>query len=262
MWYHAALFHFSEALSMLQRFVPRKVNIRGQKFYLELASDMKLPLNLFKKIQPADFKLSMAKYAMRSDTQLKRETVYEKVKKNDEPSDEDAAAADDTGASTSRRGPKILGKDEVIKGYKFGSTIVPFNEEDRKEYGWVKESRCFKLLQFTKRSQGYLNLLTFFALQDACIAMSALVNAMIAEDTVALVRYVYNAASHPRIMALFPRRSKKGVEMFVGLTLPFYEDFRGVDFPPLDDPATEPKNHHLSAMHALAKAMDLSKAYL
>ncbi|VDN22421.1 unnamed protein product [Gongylonema pulchrum] len=137
-----------------------------------------------------------------------------------------------------------------ILRYKFGSTIVPFNEEDRKEYGWIKESRCLKLLQFTKRSQ------------DACVAVSALVNAMIAEDTVALVRYVYNAASHPRIMALFPRRSKKGVEMFVGLTLPFYEDFRGIDFPPLDDPTTEPKNHHLSAMHALAKAMDLSKAYL
>lgn len=36
---------------------------------------------------------------------------------------------------------------------------------------------------------------------------------MIAEDTVALARYVYNAASQPRIMGLFPRRSKKGVEV-------------------------------------------------
>lgn len=29
--------------------------------------------------------------------------------------------------------------------------------------------------------------------------------------------------------------------MFVGIQLPFYEDFRGLDFPQLDSPATEPK---------------------
>lgn len=36
---------------------------------------------------------------------------------------------------------------------------------------------------------------------------------MIIENSVALTRYVYNAASQPRIMALFPRKSKKGVDV-------------------------------------------------
>ncbi|VBB33103.1 unnamed protein product [Acanthocheilonema viteae] len=97
--------------------------------------------------------------------------------------------------------------------------------------------------------------------KNACIAISALVNAMIVEDSVALTRYVCNAASQPRIMGLFPRRSKKGIDMFVGIQLPFYEDFRGLDFPQLDSSPAESKNDHLTAMHAFVKAMDLTKAH-
>lgn len=41
----------------------------------------------------------------------------------------------------------------MVVGYKFGTTIVPYNEEDQKEYGWKQENRCLKLIQFTKRSQ-------------------------------------------------------------------------------------------------------------
>lgn len=41
----------------------------------------------------------------------------------------------------------------LVAGYKFGTTIVPYNEEDQKEYGWKQENRCLKLIQFTKRSQ-------------------------------------------------------------------------------------------------------------
>lgn len=40
--------------------------------------------------------------------------------------------------------------------------------------------------------------------------ISSLVNAMIIEESVALVRFVFNGVSFPRIMALFPRISKKG----------------------------------------------------
>lgn len=46
---------------MLQHFVPRRVNIRGQKFLLELGEDIKLPLQLFKKNQEPDMKMNFAK---------------------------------------------------------------------------------------------------------------------------------------------------------------------------------------------------------
>lgn len=41
----------------------------------------------------------------------------------------------------------------LVAGYRFGTTVVPYNEEDQKEYGWKRENRCLKLIQFTKRSQ-------------------------------------------------------------------------------------------------------------
>lgn len=55
---------------MLQRFVPRKVNLRGQKFHLELGTDLKLPLQMYKKIQTTDFKLATQKYALTTGVQV------------------------------------------------------------------------------------------------------------------------------------------------------------------------------------------------
>uniref|UniRef100_A0A158Q7C1 Methionine--tRNA ligase, mitochondrial n=1 Tax=Elaeophora elaphi TaxID=1147741 RepID=A0A158Q7C1_9BILA len=266
------VYSFAEALPLLQRFVPRKVNLRGQKFYLELGIDLKIPLQMYKKIQMTDFKLAAEKYSSATGIQLKRKTVYEKNVKNEEVGDDVIAGDVDSGSSNNlsqEYGPKIF-EGETVKGYKFGTTIVPYNDEDQKEYGWKQENRCLKLIQFTKRSQ----ILEYYLMdggayyfippaldKNACIVISALVNAMIGEDSVALTRYVYNAASQPRIMGLFPKRSKKGIDMFVGIQLPFYEDFRGLDFPQLDNPSTEPKSDHLDAMVAFVKAMDLTKAH-
>ncbi|VDO21482.1 unnamed protein product [Brugia timori] len=260
------IYSFAEALPVLQRFVPRKVKVRGQKFYLELGIDFKLPLQMYKKIQPANFKLATQKYASITDVQLKRKTVYEKCVKDEKVDDGDGSADSNLSQGSSSK----ISKEQTIKGYKFGTTIVPYNEEDQKEYGWKPENRCLKLIQFAKRSQilehymmdgGACYFIPPALDRSACIAISALVNAMIAEDSVALTRYVYSAASHPRIMGLFPRRSKRGVDMFVGIKLPFYEDFRGLDFPQLNSPTTEPKSDDLKAMHALVEAMDLTKAH-
>lgn len=55
---------------MLQRFVPRKVNLRGQKFYLELGIDLKVPLQMYKKIQTTDFKLAAEKYESTTGVQV------------------------------------------------------------------------------------------------------------------------------------------------------------------------------------------------
>ncbi|KAM3728946.1 X-ray repair cross-complementing protein [Dirofilaria immitis] len=263
-------YSFAEALPVLQRFVPRKVSLRGQKFYLELGIDVKLPLQMYKKIQLNDFKFGTEKLASTSGVRLKRKTIYEKEIKDEEVEDDMSTMNAGRSDNLSQMSDSKILAEETVKGYKFGTTIVPYNEEDQKEYGWKQENRCLQLIQFAKRSQILEHYLmdggTFYFIppaldKNACIAISALVNAMIAEDSVALTRFVYNAASLPRIMGLFPRRSKKGVDMFVGIHLPFYEDFRGLDFPSLDSPASEPKHDHLDAMYALVEAMDLTKAH-
>ncbi|MCP9257319.1 X-ray repair cross-complementing protein 5 [Dirofilaria immitis] len=257
-------YSFAEALPVLQRFVPRKVSLRGQKFYLELGIDVKLPLQMYKKIQLNDFKFGTEKLASTSGVRLKRKTIYEKEIKDEEVEDDMSTMNAGRSDNLSQMSDSKILAEETVKGYKFGTTIVPYNEEDQKEYGWKQENRCLQLIQFAKRSQILEHYLmdggTFYFIppaldKNACIAISALVNAMIAEDSVALTRFVYNAASLPRIMGLFQE------EMFVGIHLPFYEDFRGLDFPSLDSPASEPKHDHLDAMYALVEAMDLTKAH-
>ncbi|VDM45986.1 unnamed protein product [Toxocara canis] len=257
------IYTFKEALPMLQHFVPRKVNIRGQRFFLELGEDLKLPLVLFKKNQEPDMKMNFAKMDQTSGAEVKRQTIYERPVGDD--STQNAALP------ASNSGPQVLRKEDVIKGYTFGSTVVPFNDEDEKEYGWKRESRCMKLLQFSKRSDILEHYLmdggVYYCIppandQEGATAVSALVRAMLEEDSVALVRYVYNAASSPRIMALFPRTSRKGVDMLMGILLPFYEDFRGLEFPPIDDDLYKPKAEQMRAVEALVDAMDLSKSYL
>uniref|UniRef100_A0A0M3I3G5 Ku domain-containing protein n=1 Tax=Ascaris lumbricoides TaxID=6252 RepID=A0A0M3I3G5_ASCLU len=256
------VYSFREALPMLQHFVPRRVNIRGQKFLLELGEDIKLPLQLFKKNQEPDMKMNFAKIDQTTGAEVKRQTIYER------PIGDDSSQSATPNANAS--GPKILRKEDVIKGYTFGATIVPFNEEDQKEYGWKRESRCMKLLQFAKRSEILEHYLmdggVYYCLppandQEGATAVSALVRAMLEEDCVALVRYVYNAASLPRIMALFPRISNKGVDMLMGILLPFYEDFRGLEFPPIVDDLHKPKAEQMRAIEAFVDAMDLSKSY-
>uniref|UniRef100_A0A914ZQW3 Ku domain-containing protein n=1 Tax=Parascaris univalens TaxID=6257 RepID=A0A914ZQW3_PARUN len=256
------VYSFGEALSMLQHFVPRRVSIRGQKFLLELGENVKLPLQLFKKNQEPDMKMNFAKIDQTTGAEVKRQTIYER------PIGDDSSQSAVPHANPN--GPKILQKRDVIKGYTFGATIVPFNEEDQKEYGWKRESRCMKLLQFTKRSEILEHYLmdggVYYCLppandQEGARAVSALVRAMLEEDCVALVRYVYNAASSPRIMALFPRISTKGVDILMGILLPFYEDFRGLEFPPIVDDLHKPKGEQMRAVEAFVDAMDLSKSF-
>ncbi|VDK44984.1 unnamed protein product [Anisakis simplex] len=185
------IYSFSEALPMLQNFVPRRVNIRAQRFFLELSEDMKLPLQLYKKNQAPDMKMNFAKIDKATGVEVKRETVYERP--IDSSSNNDAAASEANSEGTQGG---VLRKEDVIK-----------------------------------------------------------------EECVALVRYVYNAASYPRIMALFPRTSKKGVDMFVAILLPFYEDFRGLEFPSLDTEANKPNADQLKSMEAFVDAMDLMQSY-
>lgn len=47
---------------MLQKFIRRQTNIRGQKFLLELGENIKLPLYLFKKVQEMDMKFNFEKF--------------------------------------------------------------------------------------------------------------------------------------------------------------------------------------------------------
>ncbi|MFH4974477.1 hypothetical protein AB6A40_001186 [Gnathostoma spinigerum] len=205
-------FSFSEALPMLQHFIPRTSDVRGQRFYFELAEDFRLPLMLYKKVQENNLKMKFAKYDSRTDLEIKRETVFEK------PADKSQCGSQIPHCSANQ----TLTKADVVKGYLFGKSVMPFNEEDEKEYGWKRETRCLKLIQFTKRSnilQQYLMdgaayyCIPDYENQEACTAVAALVDGMIAENVVALVRFVYNASSVPRLCGLFPRLNKKGAHV-------------------------------------------------
>uniref|UniRef100_A0A0N5AP56 Ku domain-containing protein n=1 Tax=Syphacia muris TaxID=451379 RepID=A0A0N5AP56_9BILA len=241
-------YSFDETLNMLSRFIPRKVATRGQRFLFQIGADVKIPLIFYKKIQIADMKLHFKKFDSSTASEIKRKSFYEKKEEDVSKVEEDAAVKNSP--------TTLLKKEDVVKGYTFGSTIVPFNDADFQEYGWKREIRTLSLIQFAKRSEVYFfirligcsniklyNTLIYFVLwygtytylvKAGCVALSALVRALIEEDSIAIARYVYNAASLPKLLALFPKISSKGVDMFVGIQLPFYEDFRGLEFPAME----------------------------
>lgn len=67
------------------------------------------------------------------------------------------------------------------------------------------------------------------------LIMMDLVKELIESKRVALVRYAYNSAANPKVACLFPKLSKSGVPILIHYLLPFGEDLRNFEFPPLED---------------------------
>jgi ATP-dependent DNA helicase 2 subunit 2 len=100
---------------------------------------------------------------------------------------------------------------EKIKGYKYGKTLVPFSSIDEQVLSY-KAEKCLKLIGFTKSKK----VPRFYFMgntecmvpppgdQNAAIAFSSLVHALLETDSVAIVRYVKRANSVPYLGVLCP----------------------------------------------------------
>ncbi|KAK0414183.1 hypothetical protein QR680_007189 [Steinernema hermaphroditum] len=186
---------------------------------------------------------------------------------------EEDEAQEDAGStwtkpSTSEE-PKDYQVKETVRGVMYGCHQVVLNEDDWKESQSVGGSvfRSLRLIMFAKKEdilpEQILKGSLYYVLPKSgdanhSFAFSTLVDAMLETNKVAIVSYVYNIKSKPKLAALIPRLSKKGCRMCYMVYLPFYQDVRSVEFPSLKDVAIS--DHQKDAMKSFVEQLTLGES--
>ncbi|KYQ93240.1 ATP-dependent DNA helicase [Tieghemostelium lacteum] len=162
--------------------------------------------------------------------------------------------------------------DELLKGYKYGKSLVPFSKIDEAALKFTAE-KGLEVIGFTDKSQVplYYNMANTEVLVSppgdtvAESSLSALIHAMAETNQVALVRFVKKANSSPNLGVLTPQ-IKADYECLYYNTLPFTDDIRQYQFPPISpqNPLTrkqfQPTPTQFSAAQELIDSMDLMTA--
>lgn len=248
---------FGEALSMLSQFTSKQTNPTAWKCNLEIGDLITIPIHGYIKLKSQKLSQSWKKvYAKDPDATIKTSKTFHL---NDEEETE-------------------VDYDGRVEAYRYGSTLVPITEKDKKEMK-VKSEKCFKVLGFTCADNVpcnyYVGDSTMAVVADPSdsvmqVMLSALINALYETNTIAIVRRVYSANSAPRVGCLVPH-IKTNYECLMYHELPFSEDIRTYIFAPLplsdgddgDAPAKKkfkPSADQLSAIDDLINVMDLTTA--
>ncbi|KAH6583540.1 hypothetical protein BASA50_001465 [Batrachochytrium salamandrivorans] len=127
--------------------------------------------------------------------------------------------------------------EHVIKAYRYGKILVPFNIQDE-EATQLPTEKSMKIAGFVKSSaiprhyfmSGTMAILPDSTVPGAALLFSALIRGMIEVDSVAIVRYCRVTNAKPKFGVMVP--SNKGYGLFI--QIPFSGDIRFVTFPPLD----------------------------
>ena len=134
-------------------------------------------------------------------------------------------------------------KKDIVQGFKYGATLVPFSDEDRAGMTYRSGEKCLAVLGFAPSKdvpcQNFLGngTMTFVPqgdLKEIKDTFAALVRALHELDMVAIVRKVYRKDAAPQLGCLVPRVSIDG-ECLVYVEVPFAEDLRQHVFPSLNN---------------------------
>lgn len=245
---------FSEVLPALSCFLSRQVRSAAWKAQLEIGPSLKIPVCLFTRVKEVKAKSFKNVYAKDADAGIERLRTYHL---NDDEETE-------------------VEKSNTADGHRYGSTLVPFSEDD-KEAMKYKTEKCFKVLGFTKSE----NVKRYQVMGDstwictaeqgdkaAVVALSAIIHALYETNMVAIVRRVYAGNGAVKLGCLIPQIKIK-CEYLVYLELPFVEDLRQFTFGSLalDDSSAAvvnkkfiPTEEQLSLIDELIDTMDLSSA--
>jgi len=137
---------------------------------------------------------------------------------------------------------KAVSKDDLIKAYRYGKTIVPWNEDDLVDTKY----RCSKGLsilgffptKLLKRwwiMAGIKAVLPDPLYPRSTQAYSSLYRAMMELETCAVVRHVARDDGNVNVGILIPNPNIDGRKYFMYGKLPFAEDYRVFGFPGLHD---------------------------
>ncbi|KAE9546440.1 hypothetical protein FO519_010348, partial [Halicephalobus sp. NKZ332] len=253
---------FENALNMVSYFAPKPKAVRGQPFQLQLSESFKIDLQLFVKI-------SEEKFIPKFDQVTENNEHVSKIRQY-EVSDE--TKVDDGEAVPESESKTVVDKGDLIKGYHYGTSIIPFSKADKELSTVEKEGKQLQLVMFTKEENasfeihlysfnfGIFQVLPHYLMSNcrwlipnrksdsSVTAMTGLVEALKKQGKVAIVRYAYNINSNPRLAVLFPKMTKNGCPVFEHFTLPFNEDFRGFEFPSLEKSGGDPSDYQFDTM--------------
>eukprot|EP00026_Physarum_polycephalum_P002636 Phypoly_transcript_02644.p1 GENE.Phypoly_transcript_02644~~Phypoly_transcript_02644.p1 ORF type:complete len:733 (-),score=115.46 Phypoly_transcript_02644:534-2660(-) len=166
----------------------------------------------------------------------------------------------------------VISDEEVLKGYKYGKSYIPFSKYDEKLMRY-SASKCMQLIGFTdSHSVPRHHLLGSVECvcaepgeMNASIALSALIHALAETDSVAIVRYVAKNSGNVKLAVLSPC-IKASYECLYLAALPFSEDLRQYQFAPLDakniKKKFKPDEEQLKAAQDLIHSLDLTTAAL
>lgn len=158
--------------------------------------------------------------------------------------------------------------DNLIKGYQFGDTIVPYDDADTQKSG-RKSFVCTGFIKRKEFSDLYLAGTGIWAVvpQKGCSAsanmLGALVSAMRKTGVAMIVRYTYSAAASPKMMVLFPNDMNKKHPQHNSLLM--YELFYKqnhikANVPSFATKSTEPSAEQYEVVDKLIDSMNLMKA--
>ncbi|GMT33103.1 hypothetical protein PFISCL1PPCAC_24400, partial [Pristionchus fissidentatus] len=268
----ATVMTFSEALHGISHFARPIKAKRGTPFTLEIAPGVKISVKSYVKTKHNP-KGNAVKFVHPDgdNNDVVREKVYVQV--NDRAGDERMETEEGEGEEKKERGGVEIVQVErakLKKGFKFGLTDISLYDEELKEYDGseFKSGKCLQLVQCTKRStlnpshligsETRIFLIDERASNSSTNFFLSFARSCLQEDTVVVVRYAYNIASAPHLLALFPYEEESGNMAFAGVRLAFYEDVRPLQFPPLEDGASKPTSHQLKLVDDLIDGMQLT----
>ncbi|CAN7998908.1 unnamed protein product, partial [Ixodes hexagonus] len=241
-------YSFSQAVPALTTYEKKRVRPTPWNANLEIGPDLSIPISSYIKISEAKPKTWKQCVAQRPDIPVRCDTT---LYRNDEKETE-------------------VDRAETIAGYRYGTTLVPFTDEDRDALECTKGGRGLQVLGFTDaanvKRHYYMGDKTSYVLarkgdESAEAAMSALIQALDKSKMVAIVRYAFSEKSSPRMGFLSPRiKDEYEASCLVFIQLPYMEDLRRFTFAPLDaNKDNVPTEVQLSIFDDLIAAMDLSE---
>lgn len=158
--------------------------------------------------------------------------------------------------------------DNVIKGYRFGDTIVPYDDSDVPKNG-RKSLVCTGFIKKEDFTELYLAGTGIWAVVAqkgypvAANMLTSLVAAMRKTNVAMIARYAYSGTSAPKMMILFPNDMNKKYPEHNSLLmyeLFFKQNHIKTQFPVLFTKKTEPSAEQYEVIDKLIDSMDLMKA--
>ncbi|KAL7676328.1 hypothetical protein ACOME3_002582 [Neoechinorhynchus agilis] len=190
---------------------------------MELAPNLEIPVSMYIKVRESKPSVFKFKKVLKSDPNVEIETRRRLVRRDDPENP--------------------LEYDDIVSGYMYGSTFVPFDRDDASDLLKYESERSLKLIGFTPLQNLKTHLFTSDGVyqvipskDETTTLYSALLASLYETQTAAIVRKIYRKGCQPEIGALIPSIKHS---CFYYYRLPFAQDIKDCEFKEDDSQVSE-----------------------